>query len=95
MFRSIGDGLSKKQQSINNQKSKQLVVKEVINEVINDFLGSNNIKLFWTTSYNQEEKQLLIETKSKTLASELLLRVGEINTLLHQKGVYLKQLIIR
>jgi len=95
MFRSIGYKLDIRQKNIESRKDKQLIAQEVIEECIRDFLGPSGTKLYWSVSYEPQQQQLLIETRSKTLASELLLRASEINTLLRQKNVYIKQLIVR
>lgn len=95
MFRPIGNKLDIIQRNIDIHKDRQLVAQEVIMMFIKDLLGPSSSRLHWTVLYDQQQRQLLIETRSKTLASELLLQASEINTLLRQKNIYLKQLIVR
>lgn len=96
MFRSIKTSLERVQKTIRTRQAVNETAHRVVSGYIADVFGAGATPLLVViTFYDEEKKQLSIETKSKTLASELLLRSGEIAALLRSAGVNLRRLCIR
>ncbi len=95
MFKSLTKNLDQKQVFINGQKNTQTVISEVVSEVVEEIFGPTGRNLRLGIAYNKEQKQITLTTQSKTLASELLLRTGEISSLLRQRRVSFNRLVVR
>ena len=95
MFRPIGSALDKKKNSLNTQKDRQTIVREVVLGHAKEAFGNTEQISRWTISYDPQQQQVSIETGSKVFASELLLRAGELGALLRQRGVGLRRLVVR
>lgn len=95
MFRSIKSSLERVQKNIRTRQAVNETAQRVIRGYITEVFGGGASLLAVATLYDEEKKQLTIETRSKTLASELLLRSGEIAALLRSAGVMLRRLCVR
>lgn len=95
MFRSIKASLERVQKNIRTRQAVNETAQRVVRGYLAEVFGEDTPLLVVTTFYDEERKQLTIETKSKTLASELLLRSGEVAALLRSAGVGLRRLCVR
>jgi hypothetical protein len=95
MFQSLRASLNKVQKNIQNRQTANTLARRVVTEYLTETFGVSGQTISITVSYDESQKQLTIETQSKTLSSELLLRSGELAALLRQSGMTLKRLLVR
>jgi hypothetical protein len=95
VFRSISSSLDRKKNKLEEKKSATAVADEVVSEFIQDIFGGPRPAIYFKTEYDSVSCLLTITTKSKTLASELLLRSGEMKSVLKQKRVSVKLITVR
>lgn len=95
MFHSIRGSLEKRGTSVESHKSQQYIAQEVVSSYITECFGNTKIIARLVIAYDTVHHQLSIEAGSKTIASELLLRAGDMSSLLRQKGIKVKRLVVR
>jgi membrane carboxypeptidase/penicillin-binding protein PbpC len=92
-FRSIQSGLSKKITTLDEKAVIQRKVEEVARQVYRT-LGASSRDLP-VIIYDIEKNSVIIETPSKAIASEFLLRTSEIRSCLQEVGVFPHTITIR
>jgi hypothetical protein len=95
MFRSIRGTLEKRNTNVEGQKNSQQVAQEVVNAYAQEVFGEAKVSGRIIVVYDPAEQQLSIETGSKAVASEFLMRAGDLSSLLRQRGVGMRRLIVR
>ncbi len=95
MFRSLRSSLDRVQKTIQTRQNAQKNAQLVVDIYLKELFGAQEQGMTATTVYDASKKQLVIETTSKTLASELILRSGEIAALLRGSGIALQRLFVR
>lgn len=85
MFRSLRDTFEKKKRIL----EKQVSLQKKAFAIVARYAGPVEVV------YDSDQQLLKIQTKSKTVASELLVQAGEIGAVLRTEGIAVRQLIIR
>jgi hypothetical protein len=94
MFRKINSALEKRK----NQLQKRVGLKSSIEGLVKDFISLNFSQaeeLFSLRSSKYENGDLFLEFTNKAVSSEIKLRSVKISTFLRDKGVQLRNIIIR
>ncbi len=95
MFRPIRSSLDRVQKTIQTRQATHITAQRVVDAYLKEVFGTHASVALASVVYDEAKKQLTIEASSKTMASELLLRSGEIATLLRQEGIALQRLLVR
>ena len=95
-FRSIGYTVSKKKNLINKKENKEILIKKYIKEFIENEYGNNvleRIKLNYF--YEPKEDRLILETNSKILANELILKLRRLTEFLIKNSCSVNQIVVK
>ena len=94
MFRSIGGTVDKKKKSLIKNEEKSFSVNLVFEEFLNRYFSDYKGLFKWEASYNSKDGRIVINTGSKLIAGELILKVKELSRLLKEANLRVTQIII-
>lgn len=95
MFRPLRDTLRGRTGELERQKTEAVTAEAVIRAYMTEEFGAIAQGFDVRLSYTADTQQLTIIAGSKSLASELMLRAGELGTRLRQRGINVKQIAVR
>lgn len=94
MFKPLAERLHGRLQALAKNQKQQTLLASVLEKFSIEAYGRASRELFEAT-YELHEKQVTIAARSKTTASDLLLRSGELAALFRQSGLGVARIVIR
>lgn len=96
VFKNINQTVSGKIQFIRNKKANEDILlghfKSFLVDVYGEYTAS---QLFFSLEYSPSNKRLMIITKSKIFANDLILRLGKLIKYLSEKTKEVKEVVIK
>lgn len=95
-FKSINGLVLNKIQTIKNKKASEDILLDIFKTFLVDMYGEQTAsRLFFSLGYNHLNRRLVIVTKSKVFASDLILRLDKLSGYLSKKTKNIKEIVIK
>jgi hypothetical protein len=94
MLRNIQTRLVRRLERLAQAGERNIRVAKALERFLADTYAANPTTGY-VAAYDEQQKQVTIQTPSKTAASDLLLRSAELSALFRKSGVTLSRLVIR
>lgn len=92
MFKNISSILENKHKKIVKSSDLSSSVRQAVKLFYETHIG-NGIKP--EVEYNYQEKELIIQTKNKIIASEIAIRLADLSDLLKKENIPVKRILVR
>lgn len=94
MFQGIKNTLDKKKKSLTSRDSNQNNIQNIFNEFVDSSFPKSKDLMSFELDYDLNSRRLIIKSNNKSVASEIALRVGDLNKILKREGVFLTNIVI-
>lgn len=95
MFKNLNNKFEKRLSLLSKTQSKDQDIKESLKIFLEKEFGDNLKGFSFIINYNSKDNSLTIDTQNKILASELTIRLGDINEFLKTRNIRLDRILVR